>query len=180
MPMTPMLMMRGSARSFEAVAERTCTRLYCGAIFTYFNDALCRIFGYDRGEIKGRNFREFMDQENAASAFKRFNHIYQSGDGITHIVWVIIRKDGHKRIIELSANLIVENDGGKAGFRGIARDVTEKNLAQRKALESEELAERDEASCRAEQTLPAIFELSAGSGLCVQHRRQRLLPEPRL
>ena len=126
--------------------------------FTYFNDALCRIFGYDRDEIKGRNFREFMDQENAASAFKRFNHIYQSGDGITDIVWEIIRKDGRKRIIELSANLIVESDGGKGGFRGIARDVTEKNLAQRKALESEELAQcQYEASRRAEQRYRAFL-----------------------
>ncbi|MGD9275048.1 MAG: PAS domain S-box protein, partial [Desulfobacterales bacterium] len=126
--------------------------------FTYFNDALCRIFGYGRDEIKGRNFREFMDQENAASAFKRFNHIYQSGDGITDIVWEIIRKDGRRRIIELSANLIVESDGGKGGFRGIARDVTEKNLAQRKALESEELAQcQYEASRRAEQRYHAFL-----------------------
>ncbi|MGB5615478.1 MAG: PAS domain S-box protein, partial [Desulfobacterales bacterium] len=126
--------------------------------FTYFNDALCRIFGYERDEIKGRNFREFMDQENASSAFKRFNHIYQSGEGITDIVWEIIRKDGHRRIIELSANLIVENDGRKGGFRGIARDVTEKNLAQRKALESEELAQcQYEASRRAEQRYRAFL-----------------------
>jgi len=126
--------------------------------FTYFNDALCRIFGYARHEIKGRNFREFMDQENAASAFKRFNHIYLSGEDITDIVWEIIRKDGRKRIIELSANLIVENDDRKGGFRGIARDVTEKNLAQRKALESEELAQcQYEASRRAEQRYRAFL-----------------------
>ncbi len=126
--------------------------------FTYFNDALCRIFGYSRHEIKGRNFREFMDQENAASAFQRFNHIYQSGEGITDIVWEIIRKDGRKRIIELSANLIVDKDGRKGGFRGIARDVTEKNLAQLKALESEELAQcQYQASRRAEQRYRAFL-----------------------
>ena len=126
--------------------------------FTYFNDALCRIFGYSRHEIKGRNFREFMDQENAASAFQRFNHIYQSGEGITDIVWEIIRKDGRKRIIELSANLIVDKDGRKGGFRGIARDVTEKNMAQLKALESEELAQcQYHASRRAEQRYRAFL-----------------------
>jgi PAS domain S-box-containing protein len=126
--------------------------------FTYFNDALCRIFGYSRHEIKGRNFREFMDQENAASAFQRFNHIYQSGEGITDIVWEIIRKDGRKRIIELSANLIVDKDGRKGGFRGIARDVTEKNMAQLKALESEELAQcQYQASRRAEQRYRAFL-----------------------
>ena len=60
-----------------------------------------------------------MDQENATSAFKRFNHIYQSGEGITDIVWEIIRKDGRKRIIELSANLIVESDGRKEDFAAL-------------------------------------------------------------
>ncbi|MFZ0611048.1 MAG: PAS domain S-box protein, partial [Desulfobacterales bacterium] len=88
--------------------------------FTYFNNALCRIFGYAGHEIEGRNFRDFMDRDNAASAFARFNQIYQSGEGITDIVWEIIRKDGRKRIIELSATLIVEDDGAKGGFRGIA------------------------------------------------------------
>ncbi len=126
--------------------------------YTYFNDALCRIFGYARDEIDGRNFREFMDQENAESAFKRFNGIYQSGEGITDIVWEIIRKDGQRRIIELSASLTVEEDGRKSGFRGIARDVTEKHLAQRKALESEELAQcQYEASRRAEQQYLAFL-----------------------
>ena len=38
--------------------------------FRYFNDALCRIFGYSRSRIKGSNFRDFMDDKNAASAFK--------------------------------------------------------------------------------------------------------------
>ncbi|MFZ0134245.1 MAG: PAS domain S-box protein [Desulfobacterales bacterium] len=126
--------------------------------FTYFNNALCRIFGYSGHEIKGRNFRDFMDRDNAASAFSRFNQIYQSGEGITDIVWEILRKDGCKRVIELSATLIVEDDGAKGGFRGIARDVTEKHLAQRRALESEELARRQfEASRRAERRYRAFL-----------------------
>ncbi len=126
--------------------------------YTYFNEALCRIFGYARDEIDGRNFREFMDQENAESAFKRFNGIFQSGEGITDIVWEIIRKDGQRRIIELSASLRVEEGGRKSGFRGIARDVTEKHLAQRKARESEELAQcQYEASRRAEQQYLAFL-----------------------
>ncbi len=126
--------------------------------FTYFNNALCRIFGYGGDEIEGRNFRDFMDRDNAASALSRFNQIYQSGEGITDIVWEIIRKDGRQRIIELSATLIVEDDGVKSGFRGIARDVTEKHLAQRRALASEELARRQfEASRRAEQRYRAFL-----------------------
>jgi len=99
--------------------------------FQYFNDALCRIFGYDRSEIQDRNFREFMDEGNAAEAFKRFNGIYRTGEGITDIIWEIIRKDGAKRTIELSANLIIDKNEKKNGFRGIARDVTREKRAAR-------------------------------------------------
>ncbi|MFZ0241315.1 MAG: PAS domain S-box protein [Desulfobacterales bacterium] len=126
--------------------------------FTYFNNALCRLFGYAGREIEGRNFRDFMDRDNAASAFARFNQIYHSSQGITDIVWEIIRKDGLKRIIELSATLIVDDDGTRSGFRGIARDVTEKHLAQRRALESEESARRQfEASRLAERRYRAFL-----------------------
>jgi PAS domain S-box-containing protein len=126
--------------------------------FRYFNNALCRIFGYSRSRIKGSNFRDFMDDKNAVSAFKRFNKIYTTGVGITDIIWQIIRKDGQRRIIELSANLILDATGQKIGFRGIARDVTEKHLAQKKALDSEELAQcQYEASRRAEQRYRAFL-----------------------
>jgi PAS domain S-box-containing protein len=127
--------------------------------FTYYNDALCRLFGYPRSEIRGRNFRDFMDEENASSAYQRFNRIYRTGQGITDMVWEIVRKDGERRIIELSAQLIGNAHGSRTGFRGIARDVTEKFVAQRKALASEALAQcQYEASRRAELRYRAFLK----------------------
>ena len=32
--------------------------------FVFFNNALCRIFGYSREEIENQNFRQFMDKQN--------------------------------------------------------------------------------------------------------------------
>ena len=126
--------------------------------FTYFNDALCRLFGYSRKEILGRNFREFMDESNAESTFQHFNRIYRTGEGITDIVWEILRKDGQTRVIELSANLILDDSGKKTGFRGIARDITEKYEAQCKVLESEQMAQcQYEASRKAEQRYRAFL-----------------------
>ena len=37
--------------------------------FTYFNDALCKIFARSREEIQGRNFGEFMDQNHLRMGF---------------------------------------------------------------------------------------------------------------
>ncbi|PIP35092.1 MAG: histidine kinase [Desulfobacterales bacterium CG23_combo_of_CG06-09_8_20_14_all_52_9] len=99
--------------------------------FTFFNNALCRIFGYKKAEIKGQNFRRFMNAENAQRAFESTHRVFRTGKGITNIIWEIIRKDGRTCILEISAKLILDDKGKKVGFRGIARDITaEKRAAQ--------------------------------------------------
>ena len=105
--------------------------------FTYFNDALVHVFGFPREEIQGQNFRKLMDPDRASAAFDMFNRIYTTGKGFKDVVWETIDKQGEKRTIELSANLIISKKGEKAGFRGIARDVTERNRAQDVLKESE-------------------------------------------
>jgi PAS domain S-box-containing protein len=127
--------------------------------FIFINDAMCRIFGFSREEIKDHNFREFMDQENAQLAFESFNKLYSSGKDVANIVWEITRKNGELCILEISANLIIDQNGEKIGFRGIARDVTEKHLAKKRAIESEQLAQKQyEASRRAENRYHAFLK----------------------
>ncbi len=92
--------------------------------FTYFNNSLCRVFGYPREEIQFHSFRKFMDKENARKAHDAFTRVFVTRRGFSDIIWEIIDKDGQKRIIELSANLITNKAGKRVGFRGIARDVT--------------------------------------------------------
>ena len=105
--------------------------------YTYLNNSLCRIFGYPRDEIYNQNFSKFMDEDRAKAAFTMFNRIFRTGEGISDIVWEIRDKDGKTRIIELSANLITDKAGRKTGFRGIARDMTDKFRAQEDLKRSE-------------------------------------------
>ncbi len=127
--------------------------------FRFFNDALSRIFGYSRNEIQGRNFREFMNEDNARVAFEAFNSIYRTGRGDVYIKWEISRKDGENRHLEISASLIEDDNGQSIGFRGIARDVTDRILAQQALMESEACAlELSQTSQRAEQRYRAFLE----------------------
>jgi len=127
--------------------------------FIFINDAMCRIFGFSREEIKDRNFREFMDEKNAQDAYESFNNLYRSGKDVADIIWEITRKNGQLCILEISANLIVDKNREKTGFRGIARDVTEKHLAQKRAINSEQLAQKQyEASRRAENRYRAFLK----------------------
>jgi PAS domain S-box-containing protein len=105
--------------------------------FTYFNNALCQVFGFPREEIEGANFNKFMDEKHALGAFEIFKKIFRTEKGIIDLTWETLDQDKRKRIIELSATLITDKNGVKKGFRGIARDVTEKVKAQHALKESE-------------------------------------------
>jgi len=126
--------------------------------FKFFNNALCRIFGYPKDAIQDRNFTEFMDEKNARIAYEAFNRIYRTGVGIVDIKWEIARQDGQKRYLEISANLIVDADGQRIGFRGIARDMTDRVLAQHALKESETCAlELSQTSRQAERRYRAFL-----------------------
>ena len=129
--------------------------------FTYFNDAMCRIFGRSREEMEGRNFGLFMEKSFRRAAFQKFNKIFITRIGFSDLIWEITAKNGQKRIIELSANLIVDNMGKKKGFRGIARDVTEKIKAQEALIESEKQFQcQYEASRRAEKKYRTLLDFA--------------------
>ena len=126
--------------------------------FTFFNDALVRVFGYPREALQGHNYREFMDDANAAIAFETFNSIHTTGRSLVGIHWEIIRKDGERRHLEISAKNILDEDENMIGFRGIARDVTDKYMAEEALKESEQCAlDLSEASRRAEQRYRAFL-----------------------
>jgi PAS domain S-box-containing protein len=105
--------------------------------FLYFNHSLSRIFGRSRAEIQFQNFSKFMDEGYAKQAFKAFNDVYESEKAATDLVWRIITKKGDVRVIECSANLITNQDGEKIGFRGIARDITDRFRTQEALRASE-------------------------------------------
>jgi len=127
--------------------------------FIFFNDALCRIFGYSRDDIRDRNYSDFMDAENARVAFQDFNQLFITGNEAAGIRWEIRRKDGEKRNIEINANLIFDADGRKIGFRGIARDMTDRTLAEQALKASEQCTiELYEASRQAEQRYRTLLD----------------------
>ncbi len=106
--------------------------------FTLFNDSLCRMLGYTKGELMGMNNRQYMDKETAKKVYQVFNQLYTTGGPYKTFDWEIIRKDGTKRFHDSSVSLIRNEKGEGIGFRGIARDVTERKQAEEALSESEE------------------------------------------
>jgi len=106
----------------------------------FFNDSLCTIVGYSRDELMGMNYRQYLDDENTEKVSVFFSTVYKTGEPLKQIEYeVIFKGNGDKRYIESSVALMKDEAGRPAGFRGIARDVTERTLAegQRKNLETQ-------------------------------------------
>lgn len=105
---------------------------------TYFNDALCKVFGYPPQEMLGKNNRDYTSPETAAKMYRIFNEVYRTGKTARVTDYEIIMKDGARRALEVSAALVRDEKGNPVGFRGLGRDVTDRKAAETALMESEE------------------------------------------
>ena len=108
--------------------------------FTFFNEALRRIFGYPAEELMGMNSRTYSVGEDARRLYQAFNEIYRTGKPTQDFSWQILRKDGSTRFLETSASLIRGAEGNPNGFRGVSRDVTERKQAEEERRQLEQKA----------------------------------------
>jgi len=97
---------------------------------TFFNDAFVKWSGYSKKELMGMNNRQYMDEETAKKVYQVFNEVYLTGKPANPIDWEIVLKDGSRRWIETSVSFIRDSKGQPIGFRGIARDVTERKQVE--------------------------------------------------
>ncbi len=101
---------------------------------TFFNDSLCRLFGYPGEELMGMNDRQYTDAENAKKLFATFNQVFKTGEPARGFDWEVIRKDGSRRCIEASVAPRRDAAGATVGFKGIVSDVTDRRKAEESAL----------------------------------------------
>lgn len=105
--------------------------------YTFFNNALCASLGYERDEMTGMNYRQYADAATAKKLFAHFNEIFTTGQPLSQAVYEVIRKDGTRRVHETSGSLIRNHAGEPVGFRGVLRDVTERQQIENNLRRSE-------------------------------------------
>jgi len=127
--------------------------------FTFANDAECRKLGYSRDELIGMNYRQYTNGTNVRKLYELFNALYRTGEPIKTVAGEYKRKDGTKGFDEISVSLIRDAAGKPIGFRGLARDVTERKKAEQ---EKRRLEERLRTVV---DTIPDLIWLKNGDGV---------------
>ncbi len=92
----------------------------------FVNDSLSRIMGFEKGEMTGRKYTDFLIPDLEERVTDAFQKLLNSNDTKTMVSLKVMRKDGKGLMLEASISTINNRDGEAEGFMGIVRDVTSK------------------------------------------------------
>ncbi len=124
-----------------------------------FSNSLCKVLGYPREELRNQSLGALMDSRHARRFREALNKVWVSHQGFSNLAWETTDKEGNRRVIELSAYLVKNHQGKKLGFRGIARDATEKFQTKSALKEAQERYEREFAAKRkARRKMKNLFD----------------------
>jgi len=104
--------------------------------FIYVNNTLCRILGYEREEIIGHDFREFLDKKSTRLVKDHYIRRQRGEEIPTHYEFNIIKKDGEKRRVEISSTIVRDSQNRIKTIAQIL-DITERKRAEEALRESE-------------------------------------------
>jgi PAS domain S-box-containing protein len=110
--------------------------------FTSFNSALTRILGYSPDELRGKSYKDIKSNKYTREIFAKFNQVYLTRKPLKSEEMDVVRKDGSKRIIQLSVTLMMGKDKVPVGFRGIVRDITDIRESQIEVLQLKDHLEK--------------------------------------
>ncbi len=113
---------------------------------TLFNRGLCNILGYPEDEMAGLNYRVYTEEGSARSVYRVFNSVFRTGRPESVFDWDIRQKSGERRRIEASISLRKDKNGRPEGFRGIVRDVTDREKVEKEISRLAEVAEQSSES----------------------------------
>jgi len=133
--------LRQSEERYRSILEETQDDYFevdLSGNYTFANEAMFRHLGYPREELIGMSFRTMHPPEDAETIYRTFNQVYLTGQPSGAVTFRTIRKDGSSGLVEISAFPLRNDKGEIIGFRGLARNLTERMQMIEALRQSEE------------------------------------------
>ena len=124
--------LRGSEEKFRNLVEKIDDLVWEtdeNLVFTYISPKVKALLGYCPSEVIGRNVIEFMSDDEARRIRKKIRPFMEERQPFSVLENILIHKDGHEIIMEVSGAPIFDSNGNLKGYRGVDRDVTSKRKA---------------------------------------------------
>lgn len=106
-------------------------------LYTYSSPRVYDLLGYRPEEIVRLRTFDLMTPENARKMQDRVAAMLESGNYPEVLESELLHKDGHTVFLEANGKPVYDRQGTLLGFRGVARDITEKKRIEKALRESE-------------------------------------------
>jgi len=142
--------LRSSEDRFRSLVESTVDWIWeidTHAKFTYTSPRIKEILGYSPGEIEGKlTGFDLMPPEEAEKLRDEYLKIVATEEPFEGMINVNLHKDGQQVILESSGRPFFDEKGKLLGYRGIDRDITERNKMEQQL---KKMAVQDPLTCLA-------------------------------
>lgn len=141
---------------FESVTDAIFA-IDLNGVYTEVNESMLEMQGASsKDEILGRNAFEFVAPHDIERAMTGMKEVREKGT-VVRQEFGCLKLDGSEYPIEVSAAVLRDASGNPVGIIGIARDITERVLAEQTSKQAEEALRKSETLLR--NTLEAIPDL---------------------
>ena len=133
-------MLKESEERYSALFDRSLSYVYVHDFkgkFIDANEAALKALGYKRKEMFQLNLTSLLDKSQLLKAIKSLREIIRSGHQKKPDEYKLRRKDGRYIWVETEGSLLYKK-GKPYAIQGLARDITEKKMAEVDLRESEE------------------------------------------
>ncbi len=131
-----------SEARFKSLSENAPVIIFSldvNGVFNYVNPAWENLLGYNRQQIMGRPFADFVRRESDFEVTEVFRQLIEGRSSVADLNIKIVHKDGSQRLFNTSASTNSDIEGRVTGIIGLAKDVTEEHRLQQQLFESQKM-----------------------------------------
>ncbi len=125
--------LKESKETFQALVETTSDWIWeldKDSKYTYSSPKIKELLGYTPEDTIGKTPFEFMPCEQAEHTTARFKNVLESGKPFKEFAYTCLTNNGLPVTIEMNGVPIFDDEENLIGYRGIARDISERKKVE--------------------------------------------------